>query len=188
MAYKKYSNNSRVGVYTQWRLIVSLQRKIAHDTMNRMLSDNDYSTQNTLYMAIQRCYDYDIISSEARDLLLKINTNGNIARHEWSRVSEEVMLFDNIVYINSVCNNTNYKSGHTDESCEAELKQILEHRDLIHIMRDNDMCEEGSFMECLNKLHECGLITDEQYQKSKEINKKGCASKHPKSKKSNKKQ
>lgn len=174
------------GKFTSWRLIVSQQRKIAHDTLNKLLQNNNNSTQNTLYWAIQMCYDNDLINYEAKELLEKINNNGNIARHQWEKLSEDLMNFDNIVYINSIFSNTSFKPNHTDESCAAELKQILEHRDLIHILRENDLSEEGSFMDCLNKLKNFGLITDEQYNQSKAINKEGCKSKHPNKKKNKK--
>jgi hypothetical protein len=185
MAYGKKKAGSKSGAkqgygdYTQWRLIVSQQRKIAHDTLNALLTDNYYCTQSTLYWAIHSCYEYDLIGDNAKQLLEKINDNGNIARHEWTTLGEQVMLNENIVYINSVFDDTYYQPNHTDSSFCDEAIQILTHRDLIHILRDNDLSEEGSFMKCLNKAKEHGLISDEQYKLSKNINKKGNKSKHP---------
>lgn len=186
MAYGKKKTGSKTstkqgyGQYTQWRLIVSQQRKIAHDTLNALLTENGYCIQSTLYWAIQNCYEYDLIGYEAKELLEKINDNGNIARHEWTTLGEQVMLNENIVYVDSVFDNTYYQPNHTDSSFCDEAIQILTHRELIHILRDNNLSEEGGFMKCLNKAKEYGLISDEQYERSKNINKKGCKSKHPK--------
>lgn len=177
MGRRRGANN--FGKFTEWRLIVSQQRKIAHDSLNKLLFNNDYSTQSTLYWAIQECYEYNLISYEAKELLERINENGNIARHEWSSLSEEVMLEENIVYVNSVFDDTSYEPNHSNLNFADEATQILSHRDLIHILRNNDLSEEGGFMDCLNKCKQYGLISDEQYQKAKQINKKGNGSKHP---------
>jgi hypothetical protein len=176
---KSRSNgNQGIGQYAQWRLIVSQQRKIAYDTLNKLLSDNDYCPQSTLYWSIQCCYENDLINYEAKTLLEMINENGKIARHEWTTLAEQVMLSEHIVYIDSIFDNTSYKQNMCDPSFADEAIQILTHRDLIHILRDNDLSEESGFMECLNKAKEYELISNEQYERAKEVNKKGNTSKH----------
>jgi len=199
MANKSKSSSRKrpCGKFTEWRMVVTEQRKQAHDILNELLQKNGFYCEDSLTMAIVTCEAGGLISQEESSKLTRINENGKIARHEWTQLSESIMIQSTVVYTSSVFEPTFESMSYLDytshanylyecaiqdvveEPSVAEIQLVLHHRDLIHILRQNGLPEQGGFMKCLNLLKTNGLVSDEQYESSKIINKKGCNSKHP---------
>lgn len=52
-----------------------------HKCLNRLLMNNGYDTQGTMYFAIKACFDNALITKTCYDKCIIINKEGNIVKH-----------------------------------------------------------------------------------------------------------